>query len=178
MKCRCWTPAVAAAWAVGGVATLVAVAVAAVAAAVSRTTRRTTSIRAGRRAVAATTRAAVAASSTTTFRSDPPMRMPRMRRKTLPGLTLLAIACASLAHAEGGVFIGSTPCGPQVVRFLGVPPQSKCEVVRWELSLAVDAKNEAPGPAIAQIEFGVDGQPLTKLKRELTWVAVNGTAER
>jgi hypothetical protein len=101
-----------------------------------------------------------------------------MRRKTLPGPTLLAIACASLAHAEGGVFIGSTPCGPQVVRFLGVPPQSKCEVVRWELSLAVDAKNEAPGPAIAQIEFGVDGQPLTKLKRELTWVAANGTAER
>ena len=101
-----------------------------------------------------------------------------MRRSTLPVLTLLAMACASFAHADGGIFVGSTPCGTQVARFLGIPAQAKCEVVRWELSLAVDAKNEAPGPATAQVEYGVDGQPLTKLKRDLAWAAVNGTAER
>lgn len=100
-----------------------------------------------------------------------------MRRTTL-FLTLLALACASRAHAEGGIFVGSTPCGPHIARFLGIAPGPTCEVVRWELSLAVDAKNEAPGPATAQVEFGSDGRPLTKLKRELTWVAVNGTAER
>jgi hypothetical protein len=87
-----------------------------------------------------------------------------MRRTTSPGSILLAIACASFAHAEGGIFIGSTPCGPQVARFLGIPAQPKCEIVRWELSLAVDAKNEAPGPATAQVEYGVDGQPLTRVE--------------
>lgn len=101
-----------------------------------------------------------------------------MRRTTLSGLTLLALVCASHAYAEGGIFIGSTPCGAQVARFLGIAQGQKCEVVRWELSLAVDAKNEQPGPAVAQVEYGVEGQPLTKLKRELTWVASNGTAER
>jgi hypothetical protein len=101
-----------------------------------------------------------------------------MRRTTFPGLMIAAMACASVAQADGGIFIGSTPCGPQIARFLGIPPQPKCELVRWELSLAVDAKNEAPGPATASIEYGVDGQPLTKLKRDLTWAAVTGTAER
>jgi hypothetical protein len=101
-----------------------------------------------------------------------------MRLTTSRGLILLAMACASFAHADGGIFVGSTPCGAQITRFLGFTPGPKCEFVRWELSLGVDAKNEAPGPAVAQVEYGVYGQPLTKLKRELTWVAVNGTAER
>jgi hypothetical protein len=93
-------------------------------------------------------------------------------------LILLAMACASVAHADGGIFVGSTPCGAHVVRFLGIPAQAKCDVVRWELSLAVDAKSETPGPATAQVEYGIDGQPLTKLRRDLAWAAVNGTAER
>lgn len=101
-----------------------------------------------------------------------------MRPTTLSGLLLVALCCAQLARADGGIFIGSTPCGAQVLRFLGVAPPPKCEFVRWELSLAIDAKNDAPGPAVAQVEYGVYGQPLTRLKRDLSWAAVNGTAER
>lgn len=99
--------------------------------------------------------------------------------------TLLLSLLAASARAqvptpstEGGIFVGSTPCGAQVLRFLGIPPQPQCEFVRWELSLAIDAKNDAPGPAIATVEYGVFGKPLTKLRRELAWAAVNGTAER
>jgi hypothetical protein len=103
----------------------------------------------------------------------------RIFTKLLP-LLLAASAVAQVPSpsAEGGIFIGSTPCGTVVLRFLGIPPQAKCEFVRWELSLAIDAKNETPGPAIAQVEYGVSGRPPTKLKRELAWDAVNGTAER
>jgi hypothetical protein len=89
-----------------------------------------------------------------------------------------AVAQVPTPTTDGGTFVGSTPCGAQVLRFLGIPAQTKCEFVRWELSLAIDVKNEAPGPAVAQVEYGVFGQPLTKLKREMTWAAVNGTAER
>jgi hypothetical protein len=89
-----------------------------------------------------------------------------------------AVAQVPMPAAEGGIYIGSTPCGAGVLRFLGIPAQAKCEFVRWELSLAIDAKSEVPGPASAQIEYGVYGQPLTKLRRDLSWAAVNGTAER
>jgi hypothetical protein len=94
----------------------------------------------------------------------------------LPAIS--AVAQVPSPSVVGGIFIGSTPCGAQVLRFLGIPQPAKCDFVRWELSLAVDAKNEAPGPAVATVEYGVYGQPLTKLKRELSWAAVNGTAER
>jgi hypothetical protein len=96
----------------------------------------------------------------------------------LPLFAVSAVAQVPAPSAEGGIYIGSTPCGAQVLRFLGIPPQQKCDLVRWELSLAVDAKNAAPGPATVQVEYGVDGLPLTKLRRDLTWVAANGTAER
>jgi hypothetical protein len=98
---------------------------------------------------------------------------------TLLPLLLAASAVAQVPTpaAEGGVFIGSTPCGPALVRFLGLPAQ-KCDVIRWELTLALDGKTETPGPAIANVEWGVDGRPLKKLQRTLAWEKVNGTAER
>ncbi|MBC8025691.1 MAG: hypothetical protein H7Y89_06855 [Steroidobacteraceae bacterium] len=104
--------------------------------------------------------------------------MKRIFASVLPFLFAASAVAQVPAPTEGGIFVGSTPCGAQVLRFLGIAAQTKCEFVRWELSLAVDVKNEAPGPAAATVEYGVYGKPLTKLKRDLTWAAVNGTAER
>src|SRR3954471_5496761 len=86
------------------------------------------------------------------------------------------LAAAAQAHAEGGIFVGSTPCGPAVKQFLGLPAD-RCDVVRWNLSLALDAKSAEPGPAAVNVEFGVDGKRLRKLHRDLAWEISVGTRE-
>jgi hypothetical protein len=104
-------------------------------------------------------------------------------RTLLAVLSLACLASPGFAQvptpsAEGGIFVGSTPCGATLLRFLGIPTAEKCEFIRWDLALALDAKAEAPGPAIVNVEYGVHGQPLKKLRRELSWAKANGTAER
>lgn len=84
---------------------------------------------------------------------------------------------ATQARADGGIFVGSTPCGATVRQFLGLPAV-KCDVIRWELSLGLDAKAAEPGPAAVQIEYGPNGKPLKKLRRDLRWERGVGADER
>ena len=105
--------------------------------------------------------------------------MKRIFASLLPFLfAASAFAQVPTPSAEGGIFVGSTPCGATLFRFLGAAAPVPCEFIRWELSLALDAKSDSPGPAIANVEYGVFGQPLKKLRREFKWAKVNGTAER
>jgi hypothetical protein len=95
--------------------------------------------------------------------------------RTLPLLAVLLLA--SQANAEGGVFVGSTPCGGVVREFLDLPA-ANCEVVRWKLFLGLDAKNVAPGPGEASVEYGLDGKRLKKVVYPLTWAVGTGMLER
>jgi hypothetical protein len=90
---------------------------------------------------------------------------------------LVILLLAAQANAEGGIFVGSTPCGAVVRGFLDLPAQN-CEVIRWKLFLGLDAKNAAPGPGEASVEYGLDGKRLKKVVYPLTWTVSVGTAER
>lgn len=98
-----------------------------------------------------------------------------MLHRLAPLLCLFALAAQ--ARAEGGIFVGTTPCGAAVRQFLGLPAAG-CDLVRWELSLGLDAKTAQPGPAVAQVEYGLDGKRLHKLRRPLTWELGVGAADR
>jgi hypothetical protein len=98
-----------------------------------------------------------------------------MLRRFAPLLCLFALAAQ--ARADGGIFVGSTPCNTTVRTFLAIPAGA-CDVVRWELSLGLDAKNDAPGPGVAQVEYGLYGKKLHKQKREFRWENGVGTASR
>jgi hypothetical protein len=93
------------------------------------------------------------------------------------GFLAALAALSSQAFAEGGIFVGSTPCDAPVRRFLGIPARDKCDVIRWDLLLALDAKTVKPSRAVASIEYGVSGQRLKKLKREGSWSLAVGTDE-
>ena len=93
----------------------------------------------------------------------------------------LALACfaipASEALADGGIFVGSTPCDAPVRTFLGIGPKEKCELIRWDLWLALRV-NRTTGPnLVASVEYGLAGKPLKKLKREGLWEKGVGTPE-
>lgn len=95
--------------------------------------------------------------------------------------TALAVACLAIpageVFADGGIFVGSTPCDAPVRTFLGIGEKEKCELIRWDLSLMLRV-NRTTGPnLIASVEYGLAGKPLTKLKREGLWVKGVGTPE-
>lgn len=107
-------------------------------------------------------------------------RVPRLQRVTLsPVLVLLALATfAGEAAADGGIFVGTTPCDAPVRVFLGVKANEKCELVRWDLSLALRVPPRTTGPNLyATVEYGVSGKRLKQLKREGLWEAGVGTPE-
>jgi hypothetical protein len=98
-----------------------------------------------------------------------------MVRHVLPLLVLFAFA--QHARADGGIFVGTTPCGAPVRSFLGIPASDKCDTVRWDLSLALRV-NRTTGPNLsATAEYGAAGKPLKKLKREGLWTVGVGTPE-
>jgi len=98
-----------------------------------------------------------------------------MLRRTASLFCLFALGAQ--ARADGGIFVGSTPCNAIVRTFLGIPA-GDCDVVRWELSLGLDARNAAPGPGAVQVEYGVYGKKLRKLGRSFKWENGVGVANR
>ena len=96
-------------------------------------------------------------------------------RKLFALTTLLVLGAQ--ARADGGVFVGSTPCGAVVRRFLALP-RGACNLVRWQLSLGLDADTSKPGPAAVEVEYGVEGRKLRRLHRSLRWEIGVGIADR
>jgi hypothetical protein len=105
--------------------------------------------------------------------------MSRLPRATFsPFLMLLALAAfASEACAEGGIFVGTTPCDASVRSFLAIRAREKCELIRWDLSLATRVGRTTGPNLYANVEYGLAGKPLKKLKREGLWEAGVGTPE-
>ncbi len=104
--------------------------------------------------------------------------MRRKRRTSLRlAFTVLALAAiAGDAAAEGGAFVGSTPCNTSLRTFLGIGAREGCEFIRWNLRLGVDEKTAAPTRFQASVEYGT-GKTLKKLQREGSWGLAVGTPE-
>ncbi|MEO8016288.1 MAG: hypothetical protein ABI769_00605 [Pseudomonadota bacterium] len=90
---------------------------------------------------------------------------------------LVLFVVAAQARADGGIFVGTTPCGAPVRAFLGIGSREKCDSVHWDLGLALRV-NRTTGPnLVATVEYGEAGKSLRKLKREGLWTAAVGTPE-
>jgi hypothetical protein len=103
----------------------------------------------------------------------------RRKRRTSLRLSFAVLALAAIAGdvaAEGGAFVGSTPCNAPVRSFLGIGSREKCEVIRWDLRLGVDERTAAPTRFQASFEYGT-GKALKKLQRDGSWGLGVGTPE-
>ena len=68
----------------------------------------------------------------------------------LPGLGRILAAEESPVAA---VFVGSTPCGPGVRPFHGVPAESEYALVKWHLTLHRDATTKQPATYTLKADY-------------------------
>lgn len=80
-------------------------------------------------------------------------------------LVLLALTAAPAAgpstanaKAAGDQFAGSTPCGEEARRFLGIT-NAACEQITWDLALAPDAASGRPFELRARYHMPIPGSP-------------------
>ena len=103
------------------------------------------------------------------------MRLAHSARALLAGWVFLAPALANGA-TDSGIYVGTTPCGAPVRAFLGISPRAKCDLIRWDVWLALGVNGNQP-PLRVTAQYGVEGKTLRKIEKDGLWLVGQGTVE-
>ena len=91
------------------------------------------------------------------------------------GLLAVTNSCSQQSNSsqqELGTYVGSTPCLKGSQPLSGIPQDSDCEFIRWQLTLYVNDKNE-PSNYKLEYEYGIS-QPGTQGFKDGKVVRVEG----
>jgi hypothetical protein len=119
--------------------------------------------------------------------------MNKLRRTMFIVATFVLAACFGITvlHSqplrEGGssvlgVFVGSTPCDELPRQFLGIPTNSPCERITWQLTLLTQQNTRLPATYKLVSTYGIQAQSApgfveggTTVEVQGTWAIVKGT---
>lgn len=105
---------------------------------------------------------------------------------SLAGVLAILVPTGGTAIAAGdpsvfGVFVGSSPASEPIRRVLGIPSESKAELIVWTLTLHQDATTRVPSRFDLRCEYGTTraGRPgLARIEKTLerqgSWTAGKG----
>ena len=99
--------------------------------------------------------------------------MTRAQRARVVSGIFAMLACAG---ANAQIFVGITPCGEPIREFLRISTRTDCEIVRWDLTPSLGV-NGHPNTLRVTAEYGLEGQPLKRIKRDGKWAVDQGTPE-
>ena len=81
-----------------------------------------------------------------------------------------------------GIFVASTPCSKGTKPLPGIPLNADCVLIKWNLTLYLDASKKTPTTYKLHYVYGVDQQGSTgfidggnKVEMEGNWTIVKGT---